>query len=107
MQGITYAHDTALFATGSNIDVFYKALNAHLARAHEWLEENKLILIANKTRCMLFGVSQKLSTAGVPMHVRLGDALLGQLDNFRYLGQNLDARLTGKCHVKAVSPSVA
>ena len=44
---------------------------------------------------------------GVPMHVKLGDALLEQADNFKYLGLKFDLRLNWKCPVKAVSSKAA
>ena len=56
---------------------------------------------------MLLGISQKLNTVGVPTHIQLGNALLEQVDNFKYLGLNLDATLNWNCQVKAVSFKVA
>ena len=70
------------------------------------LRKRRLTLSANKTPVYTFW-SQKFSTVGVPMHVELGYALLEQVDSFKYLSLNLDARLNWKCHVKAVSSKVA
>ena len=68
---------------------------------HTWLEE-KISVSANKTKCMDFEVIQKLNTVGG----KLGDALLEQVDNYKYLDLNLEACLNSQGHANAVRSKV-
>lgn len=104
---VLYADDTALFASGNDISQIQKTLNDDLARAHQWLNANKLTLNAKKTKSMLFGTSKKLGQVTQSMHVKVGDAELEQVEQFKYLGLNFDPCLNWTQHVKTVSSKIA
>ena len=69
--------------------------------------ENKLTLNATKTKCMLFGTTQKIGTVVVPLHVKVGDVLPEQVNSFRYLGLNFDPCLNWNHHIKVISSKLA
>ena len=100
---VLYADDTALFVAGTDIEKTKQTLNDDLARAHEWLNANKLTLNVKKTKCMLFGTAQRLRLVTTPLHVEIGGSPLDQVEAFKYLGLNFDPCLNWKGQVVSSS----
>ena len=57
-----YADDTHLTYAGDNVDNIQLHLNQDLENVHNWLRANKLTLNMTKTKFMLIGSRQRLST---------------------------------------------
>ena len=97
---ISYADDTVLFSTLSNLanpqstdpDLL---MNAELFKINEWLEINKLSLNTAKTKYMLFHSYQKRIKTCVP---KINNTNIEKVEEFNFLGLTLDTNLNWKIH---------
>ena len=102
---ISYADDTVLFSTLSNLanpqstdpDLL---MNAELFKINECLEINKLSLNTAKTKYMLFHTYQKRIKAFVP---KINNTNIEKVEEFNLLGLTLDTHLNWKIHSENIS----
>ena len=99
---ITYADDTTLCGTiAGQIDI--ENIEMELKNVTEWLKMNKLSLnVKNvkKTKAMLFHMPQKKII--IPT-IKINGTLIEFVDNFNFLGINLNKHLNWNPHVTNVS----
>ena len=96
---ITYADDTTLCGQiAGQIDI--ENIEMELKHVTEWLKMNKLSLNVKKTKAMLFHMPQKKII--VPK-IKINGTIIEFVDNFNFLGINLNKHLNWNPHVKIVS----
>ena len=102
---ISYADDTVLFSTLSNLTNPQNTdpdflTNAELFKINEWLEINKLSLNPAKTKYMLFHTHQKRVKSIVP---KINNTNIEKVEEFKFLGLTLDTHLNWKIHSENIS----
>ena len=102
---ISYADDTVLFSTLSNLTNPQNTdpdflTNAELFKINEWLEINKLSLNTANTKYMLFHTHQKRVKSIVP---KINNTNIEKVEEFKFLGLTLDTHLNWKIHSENIS----
>ena len=102
---ISYADDTVLFSTLSNLTNPQSTdpdllMNAELFKINEWLEITKLSLYTAKTKYMLFHTYQKRIKTCVP---KINNTNIEKVEEFNFLGLTLDTHLNWKIHSENIS----
>ena len=88
-----YADDTLLFFESSSVQAIEAALSHNLDHVVGWLNQNYLMLNHSKTKVMLMGTHQLLSSVQ-SFTVSVNDKDLERVYKFKYLGVILDPCLT-------------
>ena len=100
-----YADDTLLFFESISVQAIEAALSQDLDHVVGWLNQNYLMLNHSKTKVMLMGTHQKLSSVQ-SFTVSVNDKVLERVYKFKYLGVILDPCLTRNDHIEQESISV-
>ena len=96
-----YADDTLLFFESSSVQTIEAALSEDLGHVVGWLNQNYLMLNHSKTKVMLMGTHQKLSSVqSFTVNVNAND--LERVYKFKYLGVILDPCLTWNEHIEHI-----
>ena len=93
---ITYADDTVIFTSASDIDAILSNLSQDLDNLSNWFRENELIfnLKKGKTEVMLFGTSKRLNLFhGRQVNLSVNGSLINTTTYYKYLGVHLDPTL--------------
>ena len=101
-----YADDTALVAHGKTADEVSLALNTAINRAATWFNNHRLSLNVKKTKLMLIGTTNKVSTEMSIPPVYYNNEKVEEVSVFKYLGIMLDRNLTFDQHVKYLKRKV-
>ena len=96
-----YADDTALFTSSKTQIEIELTLQIKLTVVCEWLRANKLTLNANKTKYVIFGTKQNLSTKPDP-HLQVVTVNIECVNSMKYLGVIIDKHLTFDEHITYV-----
>ena len=51
---VTYADDTTLYSTAPTLNDLVNTLNQNLERVSHWVKDSKLVMNADKTKCIIF-----------------------------------------------------
>ena len=105
---ILYADDTTLNSTidcfGKEIHVIEQNISAELQRISKWLELNRLQLNTEKSKFMLFHMTQK----SIPnLKLTISGSIIERATQFKFLGLNIDSNFNWKAHLSAVSTKVS
>ena len=93
-----YADDTALYTTADTQIEIKLNLQIELTIVCEWLRANKLTLNVNKTKYVIFGSKNKITT--IPdLNIKVGNDKIERVSSMKYLGVILDEHLTFDEHV--------
>lgn len=98
-QVLQYADDLALYTISNSIDDTRNNLNTALRILDEWLNDHGLSLSASKSSCVVF--TRKRSLPSIDLFV--GEQLIQQVNNAKFLGIKLDSRMTGVPHFSYIS----
>ena len=104
---VMYADDTNLTYASANQTEIFCLLNRDLETIHERLKANKLSLNITKTKYMLTGTHQKVSSMQTNLNISLDGKLIERKRLFKRLGVNLDEILSWELHVKSISKKIA
>ena len=99
---ILYADDTAILCKGKNIAQIQNTLSSEMRLCSEWFTQNKLHLNVSKTKSMLFGTSQRLSSTKDPdnFEIKVCDDVVERVQVFKYLVVYMDINLNWHTHVE-------
>ena len=101
-----YADDTLLFFESSSVQTIEAALSKDLGHVVRWLNQNYLMLNHSKTKVMLMGTHQKLSSVqSFTVNVNAND--LERVYKFKYLGVILDPCLTWNEHIEHIGNKIS
>ena len=97
---VTFADDTTVFASGSNLKFLFKKVNADLERLSDWFDGNSLTLNVEKSKFIIF----RNKTKGLPHNgqIRLAGKELERVSNIKFLGITIDEFLDWKQQVKNI-----
>ena len=102
---LIFADDTNLFVQGKNIRETSEIMNSEMAKILLWLNSNRLLLNIDKTHYMIFhSVMKRISTEN---SVKIGDKEIERVSNTKFIGVNLDEKLTWEKHILMVKSKVA
>jgi len=97
-RGWTYA--------GDNADNVQLHLNQDLENVQNWLTANKLTLNMTKTKFMLLGSRQRLSTFTESPTLAINDSRVSQVTTAKSLGVTIDDKLDWSGHIEKVPKKV-
>ena len=107
---ITYADDTVIFTSASDIDAILSNLSQDLDNLSNWFRENELIfnLKKGKTEVMLFGTSKRLNLFhGRQVNLSVNGSLINTTTYYKYLGVHLDPTLNFETHFHKIYKKAA
>ena len=93
-----YADDTALYTSAKTQIEIKLTLQIELTIVCEWLKANKLTLNSNKTKYVIFGTRQTLTTKP-DLNLKVGNDQIDRVTSMKYLGVILDDHLTFDEHI--------
>ncbi len=100
-----YADDTALISHGPDpIDIHYR-LNEDAKAVSDWFQRNRLSCNTTKTKVMKF-CSKCYKRKDIPLNVTMDNNNIEEIDQFKYLGLNLDSNLNFEHHAQKVTSKV-
>ena len=98
-----YADDTTFYIAGKNIQEINDKLRDDMASIETWCERNKMVINASKTKTMIIGSRQRLSTLGTNvLSIDINDMTLQDTSCEKMLGVIIDKELTWHDHVDNV-----
>ena len=95
---ILYADDTTLIITARSYETLYKFMNEDLKSIYDWLCFNKLTVNASKTKYMVFSISGRTQPKK-DQNVVLNDTTIERVDQYIFLGMNINENLSWKAHM--------
>ena len=106
---ILYADDTAILCRGKSIAQIQKTLNSEMGLCSVWFTQNKLHLNVSKTKSMLFGTSQRLSSIKAPdnFEITVCEEVVERVQVFKYLGVHMDVNLNWHTHVEKIAKKIS
>ena len=105
-QASLYADDTALYTTAKTQIEIKLNLQIELTVVCEWLKANKLTLNSNKTKYIIFGTKNSLTTKP-DLNIHVGTAKIERVSSMKYLGVILDEHLTIDEHITYIITKVS
>ena len=104
MQTQLFADDTIVFNTGPDIDALIDSTNSELIKLKNWTQANKLTIHAGKTKLLI--VSNRLPSNATPS-IRILDNEIAQSNCCKYLGVQIDRRLSFKDHIRYINGKIS
>ena len=90
-----YVDDTVIYCYGSSSPELSDKLNRDLWAVAKWLNDHKLTLNLEKTKCMLVGSNRKLESK-MALTVSIFDHNVNNVNSFKYLGVFIHLILHGQ-----------
>ena len=100
-----YADDTVIYCYGYTQLELRDKLNDDLLSVARWLNENKLTLNLEKTKCMLIGSNHKLAR-NISLSICILSHNIDSVSSFKYLGIFLSSHFTWANHVDHIISKV-
>lgn len=98
---LAFTDDTAILSTHSDPKVAVNTLQNHIEKIEKWLADKKIK--ANPTKCN--HITFTLCKQNSP-NITLNNVVIPQTKQTKYLGLQLDIRLTWKQHIKSVIENI-
>jgi len=102
---IIFADDTNMFLQGKNIRETIQIMNTEISKVVTWLNSNLLLLNIDKTQYMIFHSNKKKINSQCPVKVSEQD--IERVSNTKFIGVNLDEKLTWEKHILMIKSKVA
>lgn len=102
---ILYADDSTL-STGVNeseLEKHVSLINDELNNLYTWLNSNKIAINKKKTKFMIFTCKKSFMIS----HIQIGNDLIEEADNIKFLGIHLDNHLNFKHHISETSKKLS
>ena len=96
VQALLYADDLIIWATSSHIMGLEATINSALVKLEEWAKLNAMTVNTTKTTYQLFSLSTRRPT----VNLRYCGSELEEVNMSKYLGVNIDTRMTWKHHIE-------
>ena len=101
---IMFADDTNIFIAGNDINAVCTQSNDDFGLVQEWLASNKLSLNVKKTHYMVF---TPLNKDIKDMDIKINNECIERVYHTKFLGVQLDAKLSWKKHIEYISTKLA
>jgi len=101
---VTYADDTVIFTSSSEVNIIESHLNEDVNSLATWFHKNELIinLKKGKTEATLFGTAKRLNKFKFKerqLNIKVGEISINCTTQYKYLGVTLDPSLTLDTHL--------
>ena len=105
---ITFADDTNLFLSHTNIKELFNLMNIELEKFNEWFKSNKLSINADKTKFILFHKSRQSMNLSLKLpDLKINNVLIEQKEYLKFLGVIIDQNLSWKQHISVLEPKLS
>ena len=104
-QASLYADDTLIYCYGSSSLELTEKLNQDLLAVAKWLNDHKLTLNLEKTKCMLIGSNKKLQRK-IALTVSIFDHCINNVTCFKHLGILISSDFSWTNHVEYMAGKV-
>lgn len=101
---LLYADDTTVYIQGNHMDEIVDTMNNELAKVSDWIASNNLTLNVSKTCYMVSSISNINEDH---VHIKIGNNLLTRVKHIKFLGINIDDRLTWKPHLNQLCNKIS
>ena len=103
---LLFADDTVMFFSSKLANQIEQVLSRDIECLQDWLLRNKLFLHFGKTESLLFGNSKRLPYV-TNFTVLIGNYVIRRVFNYKYLGVELDGRISWKEHVEYIAAKIS
>ena len=100
-----YADDITLFSSATNLQTAVSKLQYIINDTVTWIDQNKLIINVEKSRCITIGSRNK--TLNSTFDLTIKGTKLKQVTEVNLLGVNIDQNLTWNNHCAAISKKIS
>ena len=101
-----YADDVVLYVSDMDINVITSKLQADLYAINEWYCKNRLHINTNKSNIMLLSSNTRCNDE-LSLKVHIDTETIEQVRSIRYLGIEIDDRLSWDIHIKSLTKSLS
>ena len=101
-----FADDTDIYVSGKTVNEVKSKLQVAVNATINWFHTNKLTINPDKSFTMLV-CSSKNPMKNAKLEIIVHNAILEQVDNFKYLGVTIDKNLTWSEHISAMCTKLA
>jgi hypothetical protein len=102
---IIFADDTNLFIQGKSVNESIDTMNTEMSKVVTWLHANRLFLNLDKTHYMIFHFNKK--KINFHQTVKICDQEIERVSSTKFIGVNLDEKLTWEKHIGMVKSKIA
>ena len=102
-----YADDTSVCVPGKDIYEIESKINYDLSKINDWFAANRLSLNTVKSEFMVITNAQKHKSLGSTPVVKIGDTQLKNVSNTKYLGIEIDDKLSWCNHIDKICKKVS
>ncbi len=112
MSLLSFADDTTVYASNSNISELYNQTNIELVKMEDWFCANKLSLNIKKTKFALFSPNRNIEIPG-HCNISLNNLELDRIGrnqpdkSIKFLGIQVDENLTWVSHVRMIKSKLS
>ena len=101
-QNDLFADDSALHTADAKLDTIQNTLQDSINKASEWCNKNSMIIHPVKTKCMIVTTRQKQQLTHPELELKLGTALIEQVESHKMLGVTINSHLTWNIHIESL-----
>ena len=102
-----YADDTSITYASNDVEEIERCVNIDLDRIRIWLAASKLTPNTTKTKCLLIGSGQRLSTPERNPIIEINKVPIKHVSTSKSLDVHIDGNLSWECHISEISKKVA
>ena len=102
-----YADDSTIHTSGSNIKELQVKIQQDLNCVEQWCHENNMFINSNKTKCMIIGTRQKLSSQENELCLTISSNKLQNSTCEKLLGIKVDQQLNWSSQVDVVCSTIS
>ena len=102
-----YADDSTIHISGKMLDDVQTKAQSDLVMVEKWCNNNGMFINCEKTKCMLIGTRQKLSSIGSEIHLKIHDTLLQCSSSEKLLGVKIDPLLSWTSQIDQVCSKIS
>ena len=99
VDGILYVDDLLIYCRGNYVPVLERRLQVTINKIQQWTESHGFTFSPSKTNCIHFHRKRKFQA---PLKLTLNNIIIPNRETIKYLGMEVDFRLTWKNHIKSL-----
>ena len=107
LRYLLYADDLGDYVSGTNVDLMLSELETQGKQVEDWYTKNHMQINYDKTKFQIFCKSTDPVSSFPNAKLIINNNVIEQVNQFKYLGVQLDSHMTFKSHLKYVSNIVA
>ena len=90
-----------MYSTAPTLNYLVNILNQNLERVSHWLKDSKLVMNADKTKCIIFG-SRHMLVDDPQLQLSISGIPIEQVQKAKLLGVLLDSQLSWSDHIDGI-----